>query len=188
MFKDLILTDMHTLKQKTSACTSAVNANRLSLENYLSALGVAFRTVEHPPALTVADLMEHVGWMDGLHAKNLFVKDKKTSKLFLITTRHDAQVSLSGVAKLVGVKELRFADEQALATALGVARGSVTPFALMNDAEHQVNLVLDRHLFGQDSDVVHFHPLTNDATTGVSVCGFKTFLKATGHQPTLITI
>lgn len=163
------------------------------LEKYLSELGIAFRTLEHPAVFTVTAMMEHISHLAGFHAKNLLVKDKKTGKLYLITARHDAAIQLNHLAKAVGAKELRFADAEQLEASLGVQQGSVTPFALLNDArEHRVTFVLDGQLWsdkmdGKDS-YLNFHPLTNEATTSVTVAGFKTFLKATGHEPIIIQV
>lgn len=75
-----------------------------------------------------------------------------------------------------------------LVQSLGVTQGSVTPFALMNDTQHQVHLVLDQCLFERSEDFLNFHPLSNDATTSITVEGFKRFLKATGHEPALIKL
>lgn len=166
---------------------------RSMLEKYLTDLGIAFRTVEHPAVFTVAAMMEHISHLSGFHAKNLLVKDKKTGKLYLITARHDAAVQLNALAKAVGAKELRFADAETLEASLGVQQGSVTPFALLNDAQkHQVTFVLDSQLWNESSEgketLLNFHPLTNEATTSITICGLKTFLKATGHEPIIIQV
>ena len=161
---------------------------RATLEKYLQELGVSYHTVSHPAAFTVPELLQHVSSMEGLHAKNLLVKDKKSLRLYLITVRHDANVRLDQVAKLVGAKELRFASEETLDKSLGVSQGSVTPFALLNDAKnHIVTLVLDDQLW-VDGKLLNFHPLINTATTSISVKGFKTFLQSTGHQPVLVQL
>jgi len=176
------------ITQPKTCCPAPTATKRSVLENYLTELDVSFRTMEHPAVFTVAAMMEHVFTMPGHHAKNLFVKDKKSSKLFLITARHNATVSLSSIAKSIGAKELRFADEETLLKTLAVAQGSVTPFALMNDRERQVHFVLDHCLFDRSDDYVNFHPLSNDATTSITIEGFKRFLKATGHEPVLIKL
>ncbi|HEX6866764.1 MAG TPA: YbaK/EbsC family protein, partial [Caulobacteraceae bacterium] len=67
---------------------------------------------------------------------------------------------------------------------LGVTPGSVTAFALINDADHKVRFVLDRTLW--EADRVNFHPLTNTATTGVSREGFRRFLEALGVSPLVV--
>ncbi|KAK4025603.1 probable aminoacyl tRNA synthase complex-interacting multifunctional protein 2 isoform X2 [Daphnia magna] len=177
-----------TVKQATAPSDS----KRSILENYLKELGIAFRTVEHPAVFTVEAMMEHISHLAGFHAKNLLVKDKKTGKLYLITARHDATVQLSQVSKIIGAKELRFADAETLEATLGVQQGSVTPFALLNDAQQQrVTFVLDGQLWdeknGKDS-YLNFHPMTNEATTSITVAGFKIFLKATGHEPVIIQL
>merc|ERR1712071_426339 len=74
-----------------------------------------------------------------------------------------------GIAKSIGAKELRFADKETLLKTLAVAQGSVTPFALMNDRERQVHFVLDHCLFDRSDDYVNFHPLSNDATTSITI-------------------
>lgn len=102
-----------------------IQTKRATLEKYLAELGVSYRTYEHPPAFTVEELLHHVSSIEGLHAKNLLVKDKKSKLLYLITARHDANVKLDKVAKLVGAKELRFADAETLEKSLGVTQGSV---------------------------------------------------------------
>lgn len=158
------------------------------MEKYLEELGVSYHTVNHPAAFTVPELLQHVSSIEGLHAKNLLVKDKKSSRLYLITARHDANVRLDQVAKLVGAKELRFADAETLHKSLSVSQGSVTPFALLNDAKnHIVTLVLDDQLW-VDGTLLNFHPLINNATTSISVNGFKKFLQSTGHQPIFVQL
>lgn len=64
-------------------------ATRADLFAFLDRLGIAHRTIEHPPLPTVEAAMAIWGGMTGGFAKNLFVKDKK-SRLFLITLRKDA--------------------------------------------------------------------------------------------------
>lgn len=185
--------DLVVVVRKQNA-TSPSDMKRSNLEKYLLELGIAFRIVEHPAVFTVAAMMEHISHLVGFHAKNLFVKDKKTNKLYLITARHDATVQLGQISKVIGSKELRFADAETLEANLGVQQGSVTPFALLNDAqEHRVTFVLDGQLWneknsdGQDT-YLNFHPMTNEATTSITVAEFKLFLKATGHEPVIIQL
>ena len=176
-----------TSSTATAAPSGSSNGERAKLEKFLDQLGIVYRTLEHPAVFTVAAMMEHVTSLPGFFVKNLFVKDKKTSKLYLISARHDATVSLNHAAKAIGAKELRFASEDILFDSLGVRQGSVTPLALINDDQrHQVNFVIDSALLSNDEDRLNFHPMTNEATANVSVKDFKKFLDATGHKPIMI--
>jgi len=64
---------------------------------------------------------------------------------------------------------------------LGVPPGSVTPFAVINDKERLVRVVLDEGMMALDP--LNFHPLRNDRTTAVTPAGLLRFLEATGHAP-----
>jgi len=134
---------------------------------------------------TVEALMQCVSAMSGLHMKNLFLKDKKKN-LYLLSTRHDAKVTLNDVAKKLGTKDLRFGDESVMKEILGVAQGCVTAFALVNDTKHQVKMVIDEEAVNGTHKYINFHPLSNAATLGVSPADLQKFFVLTGHKPTLL--
>eukprot|EP00518_Triparma_eleuthera_P007157 CAMPEP_0182479098 /NCGR_PEP_ID=MMETSP1319-20130603/33610_1 /TAXON_ID=172717 /ORGANISM="Bolidomonas pacifica, Strain RCC208" /LENGTH=116 /DNA_ID=CAMNT_0024680501 /DNA_START=42 /DNA_END=388 /DNA_ORIENTATION=+ len=102
--------------------------------------------------------------LDGVVTKNLFVKSKKKrddndSQLWLVVAARDTQFRLDDLAvKLEYPKKckFRFADEAILQSHLGVAQGSVTPLALVNDAEGVVNVAIDAVL--AQSAKLHVHP------------------------------
>ena len=64
--------------------------------------------------------------------------------------------------------------------------GAVTPFALINDAEQRLGVVLDRALL--DFDRLNFHPLENSATTGISRDDLLAFIRACGHEPVILAL
>jgi len=67
-----------------------------------------------------------------------------------------------------------------------VTPGSVTPFALINDAERRVRVVLDAEML--EIDPLNYHPLVNTATTAVSPADLLKFIAATGHEPQIIAM
>jgi Ala-tRNA(Pro) deacylase len=69
---------------------------------------------------------------------------------------------------------------------LGVEPGSVTPFAVINDKDCRVTVILDAALTAHD--VLHFHPLVNTGTTTISRDGLIAFLEATGHKPRIVAL
>ncbi len=146
----------------------------------LDALGVAHDTVEHPPVFTVAQAQRHRVRHDGLHVKNLFVRDKKGA-MFLVTAREELPLDLRALGRRVGRGGLSFASYDRLRTHLGVEPGSVTPLAALHDTAGAVTVVLDRALV--DAAAVHCHPLTCDRTTTLDGPGLVRFLRDTGHEP-----
>lgn len=146
----------------------------------LDALGIPYIRYVHAPMFTVEDGHRLYADMPGGHAKNLFLKDKKGA-LFLAVVEASTPVSMRVLEKRLGAARLSFGRPELLAEVLGVTPGAVTPFALMNAAPGRLTTVLDEGLMA--FDLVHFHPLRNDVTVGVSPAGLLAFLEAAGHSP-----
>ncbi|MBL8532070.1 MAG: prolyl-tRNA synthetase associated domain-containing protein [Hyphomonadaceae bacterium] len=144
------------------------------------ALAISHKTIRHRQVFTVGDGAEIKAQMPGGHTKNLFLKDKKGG-LWLISAIAESRIDLNAVAKLIGAGRLSFGSADLLLRHLGVTPGSVTVFAVINDAAGAVRLILDDALFAHDP--LNFHPLRNDATTAVSPVDLVRFVHATGHEP-----
>jgi Ala-tRNA(Pro) deacylase len=147
----------------------------------LDALGIAHTTTKHRPVFTVEEGADLKAAMPGGHSKNLFLKDKKDA-LFLLSALGDTQIDLNAVSKLIGAGRFSFGHAELLMQRLGVTPGSVTLFALINDIDGKVRLILDEGFFAYD--LVNFHPLSNDATTAISPADMLKFARDTGHEPT----
>jgi len=152
----------------------------------LSSLGIAAETVEHAPVFTVAESKSVKEQVPGAHSKNLFVKDKK-GRFFLISAKHDTEIDLKRTHEAIGASgRLSFGSAEQLRALLGVEPGSVTAFAVVNDTEGRVTMVLDANLM--EHERVNFHPLINSMTTGVSREDLMTFLRDTGHDPLILRL
>lgn len=149
----------------------------------LNANGIAYAHHTHPPLFTVEDSRALRGELPGGHVKNMFMKDKKGA-VWLATCLEQRQIRIRDLEKEIGAKGLSFGKPDLLWELLGVLPGAVTPFGLINDTRHRVNLALDVQMLEQDP--LNFHPLVNDATTTVSKAGFLKFLYLTGHRPALV--
>ena len=69
---------------------------------------------------------------------------------------------------------------------LGVDPGTVTPFALVNDRERRVQVVLDREMMRWRP--LNYHPLTNAATTAIQPEDLLIFIRNCGHEPRVIDL
>jgi Ala-tRNA(Pro) deacylase len=153
-------------------------ATREQLLARLAALGIETETWEHPPVFTVEEAQRHCAHIPGGHCKSLFFKDKK-GKLWLVVTLDERRLDLKKLDKAIGAARLSFGRPELLYEVLGVTPGAVTPFALINDRAHRVNVVLDRDMMALER--LNYHPLANDATTSITPDGLRRFIAACGH-------
>jgi len=146
---------------------------------YLDTLGIAYEAVWHEAVFTVEEGRAMKASLPGAHSKNLLLKDK-AGALVLVSAEAEAVLRLNRLHKVLGTKRLSFASEDVLMETLGVRAGSVTGFALVNDADLRVRFVMERAL--AQADEVNFHPLRNTGTIRVSQADFRKFVAATGHE------
>jgi Ala-tRNA(Pro) deacylase len=121
----------------------------------------------------------------GPNCKNLFLRDKRKT-YFLVSTLSDKRVDLKALSKNHGNGHFSFGNPGELLGLLGVTPGSVTPFGLINDTDHQVTFLLDKDLM--EHDVVNFHPLRNDMTVSVPRSHFLTFFEKLGRKAQIVDI
>jgi Ala-tRNA(Pro) deacylase len=163
-----------------------VPATREDLMARLEGLGIATTTVAHQPVFSVEEAQGLRGSIAGAHTKNLFLKDKKDA-LFLVVAPEDAAIELNHLHRRIGASgRLSFGRPELLMETLGVAPGSVTAFAAINDTAGRVAVVLDKALLAEDR--INCHPLVNTATTTIAADDLLAFLRATGHEPAILAV
>jgi Ala-tRNA(Pro) deacylase len=151
----------------------------------LAELGIKTATVDHPPVFSVEESGELYENIPGGHTKNLFLKDAKGA-LFLIVAHHRTRVDLKRLPPVIGSARLSFGRADLLEEVMGVKPGSVTAFAIMNDAGQQVRVVMDRSLM--EFDTINLHPMENTATTSIARDDLLRFIRATGHTPQIAAL
>ncbi len=152
----------------------------------LTELGIETTTVEHPPLFTVEDSQALRGDIPGGHTKNLFLKDKK-GNIFLVVVEEETRVDLKSLHQPLGAaSRLSFGSAELLEEVLGVKPGAVTAFGPVNDTAGRVTVVLDEELMAHET--INCHPLVNTATTAIRSADLIRFLRATGHEPRIMTV
>ena len=156
-----------------------------ALYRRLAALGITWKTYEHAPVFTVEEAAALYANQPGGHTKNLFLKDRKDG-LWLVVARDELKIDLSALANELGAPRFSFGSAELLSEVLGVEAGSVTPFAVMNDATASVRLVLDAGMLTLEP--LNFHPLRNDRTTAITAADLLKFVRACEHEPVILSI
>ncbi len=150
----------------------------------LASLGIQTKTYQHASVFTVEESKRLRGDIPGGHCKSLFLRDKKRH-LFLVVALEHRKIDLKNLTRTLGAhKNLSFGSAALMMDALGVAPGAVTPFAVVNDPERRVQVVLDRAML--DVNPLNYHPLDNDRTTAIAPNDLLRFLEASDHAPRLL--
>ncbi|MDH5504169.1 MAG: prolyl-tRNA synthetase associated domain-containing protein [Acidimicrobiia bacterium] len=152
---------------------------------FLEDLGIVTTTVQHPPLYTVEDSKALRGDLPGGHCKNLFLRNKK-GQMWLVVCPEDRVLDMKDLGERIGAGRVSFGSPERLTTHLGVLPGAVTPFAVMNDADRLVRVVLDEALMAES--LLNFHPLVNDQTTSITPGDLMKFLEAVDHRPVVLTL
>jgi Ala-tRNA(Pro) deacylase len=145
----------------------------------LRALDIDFDRHEHPPVATAEEAEQHWAGIDAMHFKNLFLRNQKGTRHYLVIVRHLKRANLRGIADQLGDGKLSFASPERLMTHLGVTPGSVSPFGLIHDRSHSVRVAIDRDL--KAADRVSFHPNINTVTLTLARADFEKFLAECGN-------
>ena len=151
----------------------------------LDNLDIKYKRFEHPPVFTVSDVDKANIDIPAKHTKNLFLRNKKKTKYYLVVLPAHKKFNLKEFAITIDDKHLSFASAEKLEHYLGLKPGSVSPFGLINDLDKEVIVYVDKSLVkgGQ----VAFHPNKNDATMVINSGDFEKFLKVVGNKYELIS-
>ncbi len=146
----------------------------------LDALGIPSVRHEHPPVATVEEAEKHWAGLKGAHCKNLFLRNYKGNRHYLVIAPVTRGIDLKRLTTLLDEDRLSFASAERLKRWLGVEPGSVSPFGLINDETRHVRVVCDWAL--KSSPALGFHPNVNTATLEISLADFEKFLAARGNS------
>jgi len=151
----------------------------------LDSLGIASRTVSHPPVFTVEEAKALRGQLPGGHVKNLFLRNKK-GEMWLVVAEEDRKLDLKALAERLGAGRVSFGSAERLMQYLGVIPGAVTPLGLINDRKAEVRVVIDKALLAHDP--LNVHPLVNDRTTAIAPADLLKFIESCGHRPQVLDL
>ncbi|MDY0076540.1 MAG: prolyl-tRNA synthetase associated domain-containing protein [Bacteroidales bacterium] len=150
----------------------------------LSELQIPYQSYEHPPTPSVEDALPYWENIDAVHCKNLFFRNHKGNKHYLVIFHYLKQLNIKQLEQLLKQGKLSFASEKRMLKYLGLLPGSVSPFGLINDTEKHVQLFIDEDLMHTEN--ISFHPNINTATVVISKDDFLKFLDHQGNQFTII--
>ncbi|MFM5422399.1 prolyl-tRNA synthetase associated domain-containing protein [Aeromonas veronii] len=134
----------------------------MAIYSLLDQLAIPYQRFDHPPVFTCDEASRLLPDLPAAKTKNLFLRDPKSERLFLVVTPEERRVDLKALATALGIKRLSFGSPERLDAVLGLTPGSVTLLAMVRDRENAVELVVDEAIW--QAEQVQCHPLVNTAT------------------------
>ena len=154
---------------------------------FLDELGVDFDRTDHPD--TPATTMEVCAQVDAILevniSKNLFLCNRQKTKFYLLIMPGDKSFKTKELSGQMGISRLSFGDENKMLELLDLRPGSVSVLGLMNDKEHQVQLVIDEDVL--KSEMFGCHPCENTSSIRFKTADLtEKILPALGRTPVLV--
>jgi Ala-tRNA(Pro) deacylase len=128
----------------------------------LEELGIKYEKVEHPALFTAEDDEKYGIKFDGVVCKNLFVRNEKKTKYYLIILPCEKRAKLKEIQQKLGETRFSFGSEDVLYEKLKIKSGSVSIFNIINVDKTDVKFIIDESLLKEKK--VGFHPNVNTAT------------------------
>lgn len=146
----------------------------------LDALGIHYELDQHAAVFTIDEIIALDLNSKGMIPVNLFLRDANGKRHFLVIHDGEKPTDLKTLRTQIGCTRLSFGSDERLMQHLGLTKGSVSPFGLINNENHDVEVVIDASI--QNQPILGFHPNTNTATVWISYGDFMKFLEACGNK------
>ena len=160
--------------------------NRLNKEirvyDFLDKLGIQYQRIDHEAAMTMEACEEIDKFLaPAVICKNLFLCNTQKTKFYLLMIRGDKKFKTKEISSQIHSARLSFAPAEKMEEYLDILPGSVSVLGLMNDKEHQVQLLVDEDVL--NAEYVGCHPCVNTSSLRLKTSDiFNTFLKEVSHD------
>lgn len=163
-----------------------LNEKEKIVYSVLEKLSINYEHYNHAPVATMDEINSLVDYIEDVHCKNLFLRNAKGNKHYLLLVEGSKNPDLKGLAKKIGSTRLSFGSKERLHKHLGLDPGAVSPLGLINDSTKNVEVLIDTDLI--KSDKIAFHPNVNTASVVMSYWDFKKFLEWCGNKVQLVAL
>ncbi len=171
---------MELFTGRPADCSGRLEKERRAYD-LLDELGIPFQRTDHAPADTMEVCNEIDAVLDVLICKNLFLCNRQKTKFYLLLMPGDKPFKTKDLSKQLGVARLSFGSAEDMERLMDLTPGSVTVLGLMNDTEHQVQLVVDRDVLEQQW--FGCHPCINTSSLKMKTSDVvEKLLPAMGHE------
>lgn len=156
------------------------------VKNKLDELNIEFKIVEHPPALTTEEADKFIEGHEGVRTKSMFLTDRKKRNFYLVILDDYKRLDMDLFKDIVCEKKVKMASEKSLMEKMKLPAGTVSPFCLLNNEDHDVKFFMDKEI--SDQEIMTFHPNTNEKTLFIKTKDLYKFLDNIGYEVNIIEL
>ena len=166
-------------------------AGRLEKEircyDLLDSLGIDYRRIDHEAAMTMEACEEIDRVLDAVICKNLLLCNRQCTDFYLLMLPGDKHFKTSVLSKEIGSSRLSFATAEDMERLLDITPGSVSVLGLMNDHDHQVQLLMDADVV--KGEYFGCHPCINTSSLRLKMSDLlEKILPEMGYTPRFVTL
>lgn len=156
------------------------------VENKLKELEIDFKIVDHTPAFTTEEADKYIEGHDGVRTKSMFLTDRKKKNFYLVILDDYKRLDMDRFKDIVGEKKVKMASENSLMEKMKLPAGTVSPFGLLNNEDHDIKFFMDKEI--ADEEIMTFHPNTNDKTLFLKTKDLYKYLDNIGYEVNFIEL
>lgn len=153
----------------------------------LDRLGMNYSRIDHGETKTMEACAAVDEKLDAVICKNLFLRNQQKTKFYLLMMPGDKKFKTKELSKQINSARLSFAEPEYMGAFLHISPGAVSVMGLMNDAENQVQLLIDRDVM--NGEYFGCHPCVNTSSLRISLQELvEVFLPAIHHEPVFVEL
>ena len=156
------------------------------VKRFLDEKGIEYTWFDHAAVYTIEEMMALGLEREEDIAKNLFLRDAKGKRHFLVVIREDKRADLKSLGEKIGAGRLSFASEERLEKYLGLKKGSVTPFGILNDENRAVEVIFDEDF--HKAGVIGVHPNDNTASVFMAFSDLEKLVQEHGNDVKFLSL
>ena len=153
----------------------------------LDRLGVSYERIDHAPAMTMEVCEEIDRVLNATICKNLFLCNRQETAFYLLMIPGNKVFKTKDISAQINSSRLSFGSPAHMERLLNITPGSVSVLGLMNDSDHEVQLLIDADVLA--GEYVGCHPCINTSSLRLKTKDLTdVILPALGHTPTIVRL
>ena len=153
--------------------------------DFLDGLGIDYQRTDHEAADNMEACFEIDKVLGVVICKNLFLCNRQKTKFYLLMMPGDKKFKTKELSSQINSARLSFADAEDMLKYLDIEPGAVSIMGLMNDQDHDVQLLIDEDVL--KDEYIGCHPCVCTSSLKIRTKDVTDrFLPATGHEAQVV--